>query len=60
VEVAAQVVTIAGITIVRRELRVRHMSLRTEQHYVYWIRGFVRFHHLRHPREMGAPEVECR
>jgi integron integrase len=44
---------------VRRELRVRHLSLRTEQQYVYWIREFVRFHHLRHPREMGAPEVEA-
>ena len=24
-----------------------------------WVRRFVRFHNLRHPREMGAPEVEA-
>jgi hypothetical protein len=32
--------------------------LSTERSYVYWVRGFIRFHGLRHPREMGAPEVE--
>jgi integron integrase len=35
------------------------MSLRTEQQYVYWVRDFVRFHGRRHPREMGAAEVEA-
>lgn len=25
---------------------------------MYWIRFFIRFHDRRHPREMGAPEVE--
>jgi integron integrase len=34
------------------------MSIRTEEQYVYWIRGFIRFHRMRHPREMGAAEVE--
>jgi integron integrase len=41
----------------RRALRVRHYSLRTEQSYVDWSRRFIRFHGLRHPREMGAAEV---
>jgi len=44
---------------VRREIRARHLSLRTEQQYVYWIRWFVRHHRSRHPREMGAAEVEA-
>jgi integron integrase len=44
---------------VRSELRARHMSLRTEDTYVYWVRDFVRFHGRRHPREMGAAEVEA-
>lgn len=44
---------------VRREMRTRHLSIRTEQQYVYWIRWFVRFHGRRHPREMGAAEVEA-
>jgi len=42
----------------RERLRYAHYSLSTERSYVYWVRGFVRFHGLRHPREMGAPEVE--
>ncbi|MCG9125164.1 phage integrase N-terminal SAM-like domain-containing protein [Laribacter hongkongensis] len=41
----------------RETLRVRHYSLRTEQQYVNWVRRFLRFHHHRHPREMGAVEV---
>jgi len=36
---------------------VRHYSLRTEQVYVGWVRRYVHFHGLRHPRELGAPEV---
>lgn len=39
-------------------IRHCHYSLRTEQAYVYWVRCFIRFHGLRHPRAMGAPEVE--
>ena len=42
----------------RERLRYAHYSLSTERSYVYWVRGFIRFHGLRHPREMGAPEVE--
>jgi integron integrase len=36
-----------------------HYSLRTEEAYVYWVRGFVRWSGLRHPREMGAAEVQA-
>jgi integron integrase len=43
----------------RRVARVMHYSLRTEQQYLQWIRDFVRFHRMRHPREMGRPEVEA-
>ena len=34
------------------------MSYRTEKTYLHWIRRFIRHHNRRHPREMGAPEVE--
>lgn len=44
---------------VRRQLRMRHYSFRTEKSYVSWIRRFILFHEKRHPREMGAPEVEA-
>lgn len=42
---------------VRQAIRLRHYSIRTEQAYCYWIRYFIRFHKLRHPKEMGAPEI---
>ena len=45
------------LDVMREALRVRHYSLRTEQQYVNWVRRFLRFHHHRHPREMGAAEV---
>ena len=38
-------------------MRARHMSPRPEQAYVGWIRRFVRYHDLRHPAELGDPEV---
>jgi integron integrase len=43
---------------VRRQVRVRHYSLRTEQAYVGWIRRFILANHKRHPRDMGEREVE--
>ena len=36
-----------------------HYSLRTEQAYVYWARFFIRWHGKKHPRDMGAPEIEA-
>ena len=42
---------------VRERIRYLHYSIRTEQVYVYWIRGFIRFHGRRHPVEMGPIEV---
>jgi integron integrase len=43
---------------VRQVLRVRHYALRTETCYVQWITRFILFHGKRHPRDMGAAEVE--
>lgn len=44
---------------VRRQVRVRHYSLRTEQAYVGWVRRFVWAYGRRHPRELGGKEVEA-
>lgn len=44
---------------VRERIRFKHYSIRTERSYVDWIRRFILFHGKRHPREMGAPEVEA-
>ena len=43
----------------RREIQVRHYSIRTEHTYVEWVCRFVRFHNLRHPQEMGAAEINA-
>ena len=43
---------------VRRHLRVKHYSLRTEAIYLGWIKRFILANGKRHPREMGAAEVE--
>ena len=43
---------------VREAILLRHYSIRTEQAYTDWIKRFILFHGKRHPREMGAAEVE--
>ncbi|MCP4203968.1 MAG: integron integrase [bacterium] len=42
---------------VRHRARLRHLSPRTEQAYVRWIRRFILFHEKRHPKEMGEQEI---
>ncbi len=44
---------------VRRHLRLKHYSLRTEQAYVGWIRRFILANGRRHPRDLGGTEVEA-
>lgn len=43
---------------VRDVLRLHHYSYRTEETYVQWIRRFILFNNKRHPREMGAQEIQ--
>ena len=47
----------------RERIRYMHYSLSTEQVYVYWVRFFIRCSGrggaMRHPRDMGASEVEA-
>lgn len=47
------------LTTAREQIRTRHMSYRTEKTYLHWMHRFILFHERRHPREMGAPEVEA-
>ena len=42
----------------REQIRYLHYSLRTEEAYTYWVKRYIHFHKLRHPRDMGQPEVE--
>ena len=44
---------------VRHAVRLRHYSISTERTYVDWVRRFVIANDKRHPRDLGAPEVEA-
>lgn len=45
--------------VVRERMRREHKSRRTEEAYCGWIERFIRFSGMRHPRELGAEDVEC-
>ena len=45
------------LEIVRRRLRERRFSVRTQKAYEYWIRRFVLFSGRRHPSELGESDV---
>jgi len=40
-------------------LRLKHYSYRTEQSYRDWIKRYIIFHNKRHPKDMGAPEIQA-
>jgi integron integrase len=42
---------------VRACSRLRHVSPRTEEAYVYWITQFVKFHSLRHPCTLAEKDI---
>ena len=37
---------------VRNAIIRRHYSRDTEKAYVYWVRFFIRYHNMRHPRDL--------
>ena len=43
---------------VRARIRFKHYSIRTEHTYVDWIKRFIRHFGKRHPKDMGADEVQ--
>ncbi|MCK5131487.1 MAG: integron integrase [Candidatus Sabulitectum sp.] len=40
-------------------LRSRHYSPRTERSYCNWVKRFIYFHNIRHPRDMSEPEINA-
>jgi len=44
---------------VRDKMRVKHYSIRTEGTYIGWIKRYIFFHDKRHPKDMGAEEIEA-
>src|SRR5207249_715178 len=45
--------------VVRRVLRERHYSERTQQAYTAWIRRFIQFSGRRHPADLGVEDVRA-
>jgi integron integrase len=43
---------------VSERARYLHYSLSTEKAYLYWVRFFIRWHGMKHPRDMGPAEVQ--
>jgi site-specific recombinase XerD len=40
-------------------IRIKHYSQRTEKTYKDWIVRFILFHNKRHPKDMGAEEIQA-
>lgn len=43
----------------RATIRARQMAYATEKTYAHWVATFIRYHGMRHPGDMGAPEIEA-
>jgi len=39
-------------------IRIKHYSSRTEKTYMDWIKRYILFHNKRHPKDMGAEEIQ--
>lgn len=39
-------------------IRSQNKAYKTEKSYVYWVLQYIRFHNRRHPKDMGAIEIE--
>ena len=40
-------------------MRVRHYSYEIEKIYLYWIKQYIYFHNITHPKDLGAAQVEA-
>ena len=47
------------LAVMRERIRLKHYSIRTEEAYLLWVKRYVRFHGLRHPRELGPEHLEA-
>ncbi|GAB4465294.1 MAG: integron integrase [Anaerolineales bacterium] len=45
--------------LVSAAIRTKHYSYRTEQTYKDWIKRYILYHHKRHPKDMGADEIQA-
>jgi site-specific recombinase XerD len=42
----------------RTFIRAQNLAFATEKTYVLWVKSYIRFHNMRHPKDMGVTEVE--
>ena len=42
---------------VKQAIRVRHYSYRTEQSYIMWVKQYIRFHNIQHPKNLDESDV---
>ena len=42
---------------IRQNIRMRGYSMRTEKTYLYWIRDYIRFNRLQHPKDLTEEHV---
>ena len=45
--------------LMRDALRARHYSLRTEKAYCLWVKRFIIYHGMRHPKDMAEDEINA-
>lgn len=45
------------LPVLRDAIRLRRYSLKTEKAYLHWVKRYIRFHRMRHPKDMGPKEV---
>lgn len=43
----------------RETIRQRHYSYRTEETYVAWVKRYIRYHHIQHPKHLSVKEIEA-
>jgi integron integrase len=44
---------------IRNVIRMKHYSLSTEKTYIGWVKRYLVFHAMRHPRDMGVSDIEA-
>ena len=42
---------------IRSVLRVKHYSYRTEQSYIQWIKRYIYFHNMVHPKDLDGLQM---
>lgn len=42
----------------RQFMRSKQLAYTTEKTYLHWIYNYIRYHEKKHPRELGAPDVD--